>query len=110
MNTTIDLPRIIAHRGAKANAPENTLVAFKRAYDEGARWVEFDVKLTADGHPVLIHDEMLERTTDGRGEVRTKTLAEIQALDAGSWFAKAFAGERVPTLAEALDFLAAHRM
>jgi glycerophosphoryl diester phosphodiesterase len=110
MSTVIDLPRIIAHRGAKANAPENTIAAFRRAHEEGARWVEFDVKLSADGHPVVIHDHTLERTTNGRGEVRAKTLAELQALDAGSWFGKSFAGERVPSLAETLDFLAAHRM
>lgn len=110
MSIVVDLPRIIAHRGAKANAPENTIVAFRRAHEEGARWVEFDVKLSADGHPIVIHDHTLERTTNGRGEVRAKTLAELQALDAGAWFGKSFAGERVPSLAETLDFLAAHGM
>ena len=110
MNTVIDLPRIVAHRGAKANAPENTIAAFRRAHEEGARWVEFDVKLTADGQPVIIHDHTLERTTSGRGEVRGKTLAELQALDAGAWFGQAFAGERIPSLAEGLDFLASQRM
>jgi glycerophosphoryl diester phosphodiesterase len=102
----LQIPRIIAHRGAKASAPENTLASIRRAYEEGARWVEFDVKLTADGHPILIHDETLDRTTDGRGPVREHTLAEIRKLDAGAWFGGAFAGERVPTLAEALDLLA----
>jgi len=103
----LQIPRIIAHRGAKANAPENTLASIRRAHEEGARWVEFDVKLTADGHPILIHDETLDRTTDGRGLVRDHTLAEIRRLDAGAWFGSAFAGERVPTLAETLDLLAA---
>ncbi len=110
MSTVIDLPRIIAHRGAKANAPENTIAAFRRAHEEGARWVEFDVQLSADGQPVVIHDHTLERTTNGRGEVRAKTLAELQALDAGAWFGRSFAGERIPSLAETLEFLASRGM
>lgn len=103
---SLAIPRLIAHRGAKANAPENTLAAFARAREEGALWVEFDVKLTADGVPVVIHDEMLERTTDGRGAVRSTSLAALKRLDAGAWFAPAFRGERVPTLVEALDLFA----
>lgn len=108
MMKATEIPRIIGHRGAKVNAPENTIASIKRAYDEGARWVEFDVKLTADAVPILIHDATLERTTNGRGDVRNTTLDEIRRLDAGSWFGPQFAGERVPTLAEALDFMAAH--
>lgn len=103
----VDLPAIIGHRGAKANAPENTLAGLRRAHEEGARWVEFDVKLTADGVPILMHDETLDRTTDGRGPVRARTIDEIRRLDAGAWFGKVFRGERVPTLVEALDLLAA---
>jgi len=97
-----ELPRVIGHRGAAAVAPENTLASLRRAKELGAAWVEFDVKLTRDGAAVLIHDERLERTTDGRGEVARITLAELQKLDAGAWFNPSFAGERVPTLAEAL--------
>ena len=96
------LPRVIGHRGAAAVAPENTLASLRRAKELGAAWVEFDVKLTRDGAAVLIHDERLERTTDGRGEVARTTLAELRKLDAGAWCDPAFAGERVPTLADAL--------
>lgn len=98
----INAPRIVGHRGAKANAPENTLAAFRRAHEEGATWVEFDAKLTKDGAVVIIHDELLDRTTDGKGPVAERTLAEIKTLDAGKWFGPAFAGERVPTLEESL--------
>jgi glycerophosphoryl diester phosphodiesterase len=108
--TTIQIPQIIGHRGAKANAPENTLVSLGKAHQEGATWVEFDVKLTSDGVPILIHDATLERTTSGQGEVCNRTLQDIRRLDAGRWFGPAFAGERVPTLAETLDFLAARNM
>ena len=97
-----ELPRVIGHRGAAAVAPENTLASLRRAKELGAGWVEFDVKLTRDGAAVLIHDERLERTTDGRGEVARTTLAELRKLDAGAWFDPAFAGERVPTLGDAL--------
>jgi glycerophosphoryl diester phosphodiesterase len=106
MPQRLRIPRIIGHRGAKATAPENTLVSIRRAHEEGASWVEFDVKLTADGHPVLMHDETLDRTTNGRGPVRDHTLADIRRFDAGAWFGAAFRGERVPTLAEALDLMA----
>ena len=84
------IPRLIGHRGAAAAAPENTLASLRKAKELGASWVEFDVKLTRDGHPVLIHDERLERTTSGRGEVALTTLVELQKLDAGGWFAPAF--------------------
>ncbi len=104
---TLAVPPVIAHRGAKANAPENTLAAIRRAHVEGARWVEFDVKLTADSQPILMHDATLDRTTDGTGAVRDRTLDEIRRLDAGAWFDPRFAGERVPTLAETLELLAA---
>lgn len=104
------LPPVIGHRGAKGHAPENTIAGLRKAHALGARWVEFDVKLTADGEPILMHDDTLKRTTDGRGAVADRTLAEIRALDAGRWFSPAFAGERVPTLDEAMAFLAANAM
>jgi glycerophosphoryl diester phosphodiesterase len=100
------VPRIIGHRGARASAPENTLASIRQAHREGAAWVEFDVKLTADGRAILMHDETLDRTTTGRGPVARATLAEIRALDAGVRFSAQFAGERVPTLEEALALLA----
>lgn len=96
------LPRVIAHRGASASAPENTLAALRLAAAEGATWVEVDVKLSRDGHCILMHDDLLGRTTNGRGEVAQYDLDELKRLDAGSWFAKRFAGEPIATLEEAL--------
>src|SRR5262249_965112 len=81
---------------------ENTLPAFRRAVALGAKMIELDVQLSQDGYPVVIHDWTLARTTSGRGQVRRRTLAEIAALGAGSWFAPAFAGPRGPTLDEVL--------
>lgn len=98
---------VIGHRGACGHAPENTLASIREAARLGARWVEFDVKLTADGEAILFHDDTLERTTDGAGPVAAMPLERIRALDAGSWFAGRFRGERVPTLAEAMQVLAA---
>jgi glycerophosphoryl diester phosphodiesterase len=96
------LPRVIGHRGAAGAAPENTLAGIRKAKELGASWIEFDVKLTSDGQPILFHDDRLERTTDGRGPVAAATLAGIRRLDAGSWFGPAFRGEPVPTFEEAL--------
>ncbi|WP_259126153.1 glycerophosphodiester phosphodiesterase [Leucobacter aridicollis] len=97
---------IISHRGAAALAPENTLAAMRIAFDQGVDFVEADLHLTADGVPVLMHDPTVDRTTTGTGPVANLTLAQIQGLDAGSWFDGAFAGERVPTLEAFLDELA----
>lgn len=97
-------PFIWAHRGASALAPENTLAAFSLAWDEGADGIELDVHLSRDGIPVVIHDETLERTTDGRGAVSSLRASELRRLDAGRWFAPAFAGERIPLLSEVLDW------
>jgi glycerophosphoryl diester phosphodiesterase len=98
----VQLPLVIGHRGAAGRAPENTLAALRRAWELGCGWVEFDVRLTADGTLVLCHDADLDRTTDGSGLVAEHTLAAIRRLDAGSWFDRLFVDERVPTLAEAL--------
>lgn len=92
----------VGHRGTTKFAPENTLAAFDTAIAMGARAVEMDVRMTADGHFIVMHDATVDRTTDGRGFVSKLTLADIVALDAGSWFGPAFTGERVPTLREAL--------
>jgi glycerophosphoryl diester phosphodiesterase len=94
--------RVIAHRGFSGAAPENTLAAVRAAVEANADMVEIDVTLSADGHVVVIHDETLDRTTSGSGEVSSLTLVELQELDAGSWFDPAFAGETVPTLDEVL--------
>ena len=97
---------MIGHRGAAAWAPENTLAGFHQARALNCRWVEFDVRLTADARPILLHDNRLERTTNGRGKVGALSLAAVRRHDAGAWFGPSFAGERVPTLEEAVTLLA----
>ena len=96
---------VIAHRGAHEHAPENTLPAFQAAVDLGVDYVEMDLCVTADGELVVIHDSVVDRVTDGTGPAREKTLAEIKALDAGSWFDPSFAGTRLATADEALALL-----
>ena len=96
-------PEIIAHRGFSASAPENTLAAFEAAVAAGADRIELDVQLTRNGAPVILHDDLLDRTTSGKGPVEAMSLDEIRRLDAGSWFHPRFRRERVPTLDEALD-------
>lgn len=95
-------PLIWAHRGASARAPENTFSAFAAAVADGADGLELDIQLSRDGTPVVMHDESVDRTTDGAGLVRELRLQELQALDAGAWFSPAFAGEKVPTLEQVL--------
>ncbi|PHQ72236.1 MAG: glycerophosphoryl diester phosphodiesterase [Sneathiella sp.] len=97
-----NMPRIIGHRGAAGLAPENTISGFEAAARAGAKFVEIDVTLTKDNACVIHHDTNLSRCTDGRGPVLLKTLSELKALDAGSWFCKGFTGERIPTFQEAL--------
>lgn len=98
-------PMIIGHRGAKGLAPENTLAAFQTAVDLGIDGVEFDIQRTQDGQLIVFHDEDVERTTDGSGPVENMTLAQVKALDAGTKFDPTFAGERIPTLDDAFEFL-----
>lgn len=93
----------VAHRGYSAVAPENTLPALAAAIPAGATYVEFDVRTTADGVPVVIHDRTVDRTTGGTGHIWDLTLDEVRALDAGSWFSPAYAGVRIPALTEVLD-------
>jgi glycerophosphoryl diester phosphodiesterase len=95
----------VAHRGYSAAAPENTMPALAAAILGGATYVEFDVRTTADGVPVVIHDRTVDRTTDGTGHVWELTVDEVRALDAGSWFSPAYTGVRVPLLTEALDLV-----
>lgn len=94
---------IVAHRGNSCCAPENTLVAIQQALDLGVEGIELDVRLSADGHAILMHDETVDRTTSGQGRTSRKTLAQLRDLDAGSWFDPRYAGTRVPTLAEVLE-------
>jgi glycerophosphoryl diester phosphodiesterase len=94
----------IAHRGGSAYCPENTMSAFENAVLMGADYVELDVHLSKDGYIVVIHDDTVNRTTDGTGQVKDKTLEELKKVDAGSWFSDKFKGERLPTLEEVMDF------
>jgi glycerophosphoryl diester phosphodiesterase len=100
-------PLVIAHRGDSAHCPENTLSSFASALEVGAEIVEFDVQLTADGHVVVVHDALLDRTTDARGSLRQMTLQQVRAVSAGypARFGERYRGERIPTLAETLGFL-----
>ncbi|EOI02991.1 hypothetical protein UAY_00736 [Enterococcus moraviensis ATCC BAA-383] len=97
--------RIIAHRGSKGTHPENTLAAFKEAVHVGSDGIELDVQLSKDNHLIVIHDERVDRTTNGHGEVRDLTLAELKELDAGSWFKKNPVIQEIPTLEEVVLFL-----
>jgi glycerophosphoryl diester phosphodiesterase len=101
-------PLILAHRGASAYAPENTLAAFELALEQGAHGVELDAKLSADGEVVVIHDESVERTTNGHGRVSQVELSALRELDAGSFFSDRFKGEKIPTLVEVFETLGKH--
>lgn len=103
LNPLWRLPRLVAHRGGGTAAPENTLAGLRAAAEHGFRAVEFDVMLSADGVPVLIHDETLERTTSGTGLVCETSFDSLRRLDAGSWRDARFAGEPIPGFDEALD-------
>ena len=103
----VKLPALQGHRGASALAPENTLAAFRRAIDLGADGMEMDLQLTRDGAVVVIHDDTLDRTTDGHGRVTDLSLAEVRQADAGVKFGHAFRGQRVPTLSEVIDLVKA---
>jgi glycerophosphoryl diester phosphodiesterase len=96
-------PLVIGHRGASADAPENTIAAFELALEQGADGLELDVHLSADEQPVVIHDFTLERTTDGAGPVSGHRVRELKRLDAGGWRAPRFRGQRVQTLQEVLE-------
>jgi glycerophosphoryl diester phosphodiesterase len=95
---------IIGHRGASGHAPENTLAAFKKAIALGATFIETDLQLSRDARFVAIHDDTLDRTTNGQGKVHDQTLAALRRFDAGSWFGSDYTGERIPTLEEILEF------
>jgi glycerophosphoryl diester phosphodiesterase len=95
--------QVIAHRGASGYAPENTRAAFERAIAMGAAAIETDITVTADGELVLVHDQLVDRVSNGNGPVSDHTLAELQALDFGSWFGQEFAGQRIVTVAELIE-------
>lgn len=103
-------PLIIAHRGASAVAPENTLAAFEAAIAAGADGIEFDVRLTRDHVPVVIHDQTLRRTGGVRGRVADLTFAEFSQVDVGSWFGESFAAQQVPSLEQLFELFRTNDM
>jgi glycerophosphoryl diester phosphodiesterase len=108
MWSDLQAPFVVAHRGDEVCAPENTLSAFRQAVEKGADAVEFDVKLTADGQVVVIHDQTVDRTTNGTGNVAKFRLKALQELDAGVQFPGQFTGERIPTLEEVFETVGKH--
>lgn len=103
MLTSLPQPVIFAHRGASAHAPENTLAAFELALAQNADAIELDVKLSADGKAVVIHDATVDRTTGSRGRVRDLSFQELRSLDAGGFFAERYRGEKIPSLEEVFE-------
>jgi len=103
MWTDLKRPLVIAHRGDRVHAPENTLAAFRLAAEKGAEAVEFDVKLTRDGQVIVVHDPTVDRTTNGSGTVATLPFPAVRDLDAGAWFSEQFRGEKIPTLDEVFE-------
>ncbi len=103
MLTSLPQPVIFAHRGASAHAPENTLAAFQLALAQKADAIELDVKLSADGKAVVIHDSTVDRTTGSRGRVRDLSFRELRSLDAGSFFSETYRGEMIPSLEEVFE-------
>lgn len=108
--TLKNLGRLIGHRGVAGLAPENTLESFALAHHYGLQSVEFDVTLSADGVAFVIHDDSLERTTNGRGKVAMASADYLKSLDAGSWFSDEYHHSRIPTLRETLRWLRQHKM
>lgn len=103
MLDSLHQPVIFAHRGASAHAPENTLAAFELALAQQAEAIELDVKLTADGHVIVIHDPTVDRTTGSHGRVKDLSLVQLRQLDAGSFFSEKYRGEKIPTLEEVFE-------
>ena len=95
--------KVISHRGANKVAPQNTIPAFEKSLEIGCDGFETDIHLTADGYPVICHNYTIDETSDGKGEVRTKTLEELRTYDFGSYFSEEFKGTKLPTLEEFLD-------
>ena len=106
----IGRPRLIGHRGVALSAPENTLAGFALAASLGVRWVEFDVRLSRDHRCILLHDDTLNRTTNGRGAAADFDFAELRRLDAGAWFGAEFQGQRIPSLEETIELLVERRL
>ena len=105
MSIDFELPPVIAHRGASAQAPENTLAAIALAVEQGTKWIEIDVNRSVDGQLFVHHDDTLNRCTNGQGYLVAAKATELTALDAGSWFDPRYAGEPLPTLQQVCDLL-----
>ena len=105
MLTSLPQPIIFAHRGASAHAPENTLPAFELAVTQSADAIELDVKLSADGQVVVVHDATVDRTTGSHGRVKDLSLAQLKSLDAGSFFSEQYRGTKIPTLEEVFEMV-----
>lgn len=101
----LKLPKVIGHRGACAYAPENTIESIVTAADIGAEWVELDVMLTRDSIPIIFHDDTLDRTSNGSGNVADHDWGDIQELEAGSWYAEGFSGIKIPSLEDVLEVI-----
>ena len=108
MLTSLPQPVIFAHRGASAHAPENTLAAFELALVQNADAIELDVKLSADGRAVVIHDSTVDRTTGSRGRVKDLSFQQLRSLDAGSFFSEKYRGEKIPLLEEVFEAVGKH--
>lgn len=105
-----DFPRIFAHRGASSLAPENTIAAFAKAAEIGARWCELDLGVMADGTLIVIHDDTVDRTTNSSGRWENWGYSELRRLDAGAWFSPTYRFERIPELADVVSFANGSRM
>ncbi len=103
--TVFNQPEIIAHRGASADAPENTIAAFRKAVELGADYIEIDLRQSKDGELIVIHDGSVDRTTNGNGDVDELTFSELRKFDAGSWFDKKLNSEKIPSLQEVISLL-----
>ncbi|WP_076465146.1 glycerophosphoryl diester phosphodiesterase [Actinomyces mediterranea] len=99
-----EFPRIYGHRGAPSLAPENTIASFSKAMEAGARWFEFDVDIIGDGSLIVIHDDTLDRTTNGSGRYYSLSYSDIRRLDAGKWFSDVYRFERIPEAADVIEF------
>lgn len=110
LRALLSAAKVIGHRGLAGLAPENTMASFVAARDAGLRWVELDAKLCGSGELIVLHDNTVDRTSNGHGRAQQLTLTQLQTLDAGSWFDRRFAGERIPLLQEVLGFCADHGM
>jgi len=106
----IILKELVAHRGASEHAPENTMAAFRLAEQQGAQWLEFDVSTAGDATPIILHDSTTDRCSDKQYKINELTMDNLSTIDAGSWFAPEFTGERIPLFKEVLEWLRGNKL